>query len=235
MSYCVNCGVELAETERSCPLCDTPVVNPVSPWKEPETKPYPERMDTVMKKIDYKFGVRLASLLLILPAAVTVLCNFAVNHSLSWSLYVVGALACLFVYVLLPLLYKRQRPYLYLVSNAAASAIYVALIAWLNDGFKWYFELAVPIMALTFAATMIMAFIYRKRTVAPLHKAASTSLCIGVLTVGIETAIDLFVFEVAVFHWSLYVLIVGAVFAAAFALLQSKKDWQEEIRKRLFY
>ena len=90
-------------------------------------------------------------------------------------------------------------------------------------------------MALTFAATMIMAFIYRKRTVAPLHKAASTSLCIGILTVGIETAIDLFVFEAAVFHWSLYVLIVGAVFSAAFALLQSKKDWQEEIRKRLFY
>ena len=28
MSYCVNCGVELDHTLKSCPLCETPVINP---------------------------------------------------------------------------------------------------------------------------------------------------------------------------------------------------------------
>ena len=28
MSYCVNCGVELAPSEKNCPLCGTPVINP---------------------------------------------------------------------------------------------------------------------------------------------------------------------------------------------------------------
>lgn len=28
MSYCVNCGVELSEELRSCPLCQTPVYHP---------------------------------------------------------------------------------------------------------------------------------------------------------------------------------------------------------------
>ena len=31
MSYCVNCGVELDPTARTCPLCQTPVVNPRQP------------------------------------------------------------------------------------------------------------------------------------------------------------------------------------------------------------
>lgn len=235
MSYCVNCGVELANTEKSCPLCNTPVINPVSPWKEPEKKPYPERIDNIMKKIDFKFGVRLASLLLILPAAVTVLCNIAVNRKLDWSLYVVGALACLFVYVLLPLLFKRHRPYLFVVMNTVATSVYVAMIAWLNGGFNWYFELAAPVICITFAAAMILTFVYGKKKVAPLHKVAATSLVIGGVAVAVETAVDLFVFGKVLFHWSLYVMIVCAVFAAAFALLQSKRQWKEEIRKRLFY
>ena len=28
MSYCVNCGVELDNTVKQCPLCDTVVINP---------------------------------------------------------------------------------------------------------------------------------------------------------------------------------------------------------------
>ena len=32
MSYCVNCGVELADSERRCPLCHTEVHNPRQPY-----------------------------------------------------------------------------------------------------------------------------------------------------------------------------------------------------------
>ena len=28
MSYCVNCGVKLAKSEKKCPLCNTKVINP---------------------------------------------------------------------------------------------------------------------------------------------------------------------------------------------------------------
>ena len=39
MSYCVNCGVELAPSEKRCPLCGVEVVNPAKPWTEPEALP----------------------------------------------------------------------------------------------------------------------------------------------------------------------------------------------------
>ena len=28
MSYCVNCGVKLKQSEKVCPLCNTKVINP---------------------------------------------------------------------------------------------------------------------------------------------------------------------------------------------------------------
>ena len=28
MSYCVNCGVKLKNSEKKCPLCNTKVINP---------------------------------------------------------------------------------------------------------------------------------------------------------------------------------------------------------------
>ena len=28
MSYCVNCGVKLKQSEKFCPLCNTKVINP---------------------------------------------------------------------------------------------------------------------------------------------------------------------------------------------------------------
>ena len=41
MSYCVNCGVELDASLRECPLCHTPVINPVEAGKEFPPSPYP--------------------------------------------------------------------------------------------------------------------------------------------------------------------------------------------------
>ena len=39
MSYCVNCGVELAASERRCPLCGVEVINPREPFDENGERP----------------------------------------------------------------------------------------------------------------------------------------------------------------------------------------------------
>ena len=47
MSYCVNCGVELGPGARECPLCRTPVVNPVCPPDAAEPGFFPVRREEV--------------------------------------------------------------------------------------------------------------------------------------------------------------------------------------------
>ena len=38
--YCVNCGVELADSEKKCPLCGMPVFHPDIP-RTPAEPPFP--------------------------------------------------------------------------------------------------------------------------------------------------------------------------------------------------
>ena len=48
--YCVNCGVELDRSLRKCPLCNTPVWNPMENGQEKEkaaVSPFPEEKEAV--------------------------------------------------------------------------------------------------------------------------------------------------------------------------------------------
>ena len=56
MSYCVNCGVKLKNSEKVCPLCNTEVINP----KKEEYKPvysgtieeYKTRLEEILERND---------------------------------------------------------------------------------------------------------------------------------------------------------------------------------------
>ena len=53
MSYCVNCGVELCDSAKECPLCNTPVINPRKPGQGQGISPFPEekgQVETVKRK-----------------------------------------------------------------------------------------------------------------------------------------------------------------------------------------
>ena len=48
MSYCVNCGVELEPSLTSCPLCNTPVINPNELTEIKSRIPYPTQKEMWM-------------------------------------------------------------------------------------------------------------------------------------------------------------------------------------------
>ena len=53
MSYCVNCGVELEPSLKTCPLCNTPVINPKQLEALKVSSPYPKergQVDVVKRK-----------------------------------------------------------------------------------------------------------------------------------------------------------------------------------------
>ena len=60
MSYCVNCGVELESSLVSCPLCNTPVINPNELPYVKKPSPYPEEMGQVevVKRKDWAISDR---------------------------------------------------------------------------------------------------------------------------------------------------------------------------------
>ena len=119
MSYCVNCGVELHEAERKCPLCGTPVVNPNHPFDENAVPAYPKNVDYVTLQKERKTTALLISVILAVPASICLVCNYIISEAFTWSVYVLAALVLVWVLIVPPCIIKRSVVFWSLVLDVA--------------------------------------------------------------------------------------------------------------------
>ncbi len=147
MSYCVNCGVELDPTARACPLCQTPVVNPAQPVREDLPTPFPTERQEV-PPISPRASILLSSSILGVVSGCCGVLNLLFLHGGPWSLYVIGACAMLWVWIVLPQAISGLPVWGAILADAGSVAAYLAVIAALCDGWGWYAAIALPIMAI---------------------------------------------------------------------------------------
>ena len=234
MSYCVNCGVELAPSERRCPLCNTEVINPADPWREPSTRPYPKHMDVILRRVDRQFAAALVAIVLTLPILITLLCDLLMDGALSWSFYVFGALAMLMVWLLPPLAARRYRRMVFLGLDGLACCLYLLGICHFSGG-DWFFPLALPLTAIATASLELLVFLFRQRWGRDLlNRVALVLLVAGICAMAVELVIALYLGKLQ-FIWAPYAMISCWVLAAAARVVAKRKKFREEIAKRLFY
>ncbi|MHB1315894.1 MAG: DUF6320 domain-containing protein [Christensenellales bacterium] len=233
MSYCVNCGVELAPSEKQCPLCDTLVINPNSPWKETVQRPYSQHIERLMSQVNRRYGATLATLLLLIPIVLSVISNILFDRMISWSGYVVGACICLFVWVLVPLLNKKKRPYFFLFLDFLATLLYLGLIADITGHYEWYFPVAAPLTFDVYILAFVIVLVHRSKKIFGLYKGAVVISTMGIVTVIIETIIFLGT-NGQFYNWSIFVLIPCLMIAMIFIYIERHKKLKDEIRRRLF-
>lgn len=237
MSYCVNCGVELAPAEKKCPLCNVPVVNPIAPRPDmPIAKSYPARMETISKKIDRKYFASLASILLLIPLLVTVTVNLISGNGLTWSLYVIGALFLLFVWGAFPFFFRKIHIVLFSLIDGIVLIAYIFWIAFVSGG-DWFLPLGLPISAslVLIAFGLIALFSDKRHRVAGLSKIGAFLLALGILTVSIELILDGFFARPIIPQWSLYAFVPCVLLGLSAALLEHRRNFKEQIKKRLFF
>lgn len=235
MSYCVNCGVRLADSEKVCPLCDTEVHNPKKPWTDPPKRPYSNRVDTIVERVDRNFGVLLASLFLLIPVIVTVLSDLMTSASISWSAYVVGACAIAFIVILLPMLFKRPRPYLSVALDTFAVLLYLMLIDYFTGGSSWFLTLALPITLFTAALSALVIFVLRLKEYPNLYKASAVLSSAGVLCVALDLILKAHHSLPMLPFWSLFALAPCIVLSVMMIFVERHKTLKDKIRRRLFY
>lgn len=235
MAYCVHCGVELAPSEEKCPLCKTPVFDPNQAWREPDEKPYPDRLEVVPPHINRRYGARLASLFLLIPLAAVVIVNLAISgFRLTWSLYVLGAGACVYFWVLLPLSLSIERPYLYIAVDVCSTALYLLLIAYMTEGAGWYMGLALPLTLIFGLSGMLSVYVCRRRRMPALYRASIVLLVGAAVLAGLEAVVDLWMHGSVRLEWSIYALVPLAASGAALRIIEKKPKLKEAILKRLY-
>ena len=122
--YCIKCGVELADSERVCPLCGTRVFHPDLPCGQGEP-PYPPDGHPRHEEVS-RIGVMfVVSVCTLLPAVISVLCDWRINGRITWSGFAVGGLVLLYILAALPMWFKRPDPVIFVPVDFAAIALFL--------------------------------------------------------------------------------------------------------------
>ena len=73
--YCVKCGVELADSEKKCPLCGTPVFHPDIP-RSLADPPYPSARRIRREDVNRSGILFVLTVAALLPAILALLCAY---------------------------------------------------------------------------------------------------------------------------------------------------------------
>lgn len=135
---------------------------PDSRWTPALLPPFPTERREVPPASKAELAILVSSML----ASVAVCCgllNLVLRSGHIWSLYVIGAAAMLWVWLVPPLLLRTMHLYLRLSADVLAVALYVFLISVDLDGSAWYWHLALPIILLLGAALLFLGFMMGAR------------------------------------------------------------------------
>ncbi len=234
MSYCVNCGVELEASLRECPLCHTPVINPMEAGKDTPPSPYPTDKGQVEEVKRKDLGI-LLSVVLTATAGTCFLLNLLVfDHSL-WSLQVIGICICLFVFTF-PMVYYRKTPTaVSLLADGIAVAVYLYMISYLTPSDTWFWQLGLPIVVLIILNTEIFTFLARLVPFSLLSGALCLFIEIPLFCAALEIMIRRMLLDPIRLTWSAVVLTVCAIIDVALVTILVKKRLRNEVRRRLHF
>lgn len=229
MSYCVNCGVKLAPSEKVCPLCDTPVINPKARDEEAKSA-YPDKVDTY-RPLNVRFIVGLLWIGVAVVSVIVVLCDLLTARALSWSVFVIGGVA--YAGAILTSISLKSK-WASLLSLTCGTLLLLLLIAWRTGGMEWFAVLAAPLTVLYGAYVCFCFLIVSVRGVNGFRKWAVCFLFFALTLIGTEGAIDNFVTGKIDLFWSLYSAIPFAVIGAALLIISFNERLMNEIKKRSF-
>ena len=98
--YCINCGVKLADSEKRCPLCGTVPYHPDIVRQEGEALYPQDRYPAVHVSKAATLGA--VTILMLIPVFVTLICDLSIHARVTWSGYVAGAIALVYIAGVLP-------------------------------------------------------------------------------------------------------------------------------------
>ncbi len=235
MSYCVNCGVELEETENKCVLCGCEVTNPMKPIDKNKLRPYPDKVDEIAKKANQRFAAMILSLLFVLPAAICFFLNILYYNDIFWSAYVIGGFAFLWTCIVIPLINKKVNTMVFIFFDFIAALLYLFIIDRMLSTKSFFLGLGLPILILVWVFMELLVFLYQKGKIAGFQIPALGLVFIGLFCVGVDFILNMYLKENTIVSWSVFVLISASIVATMFFIIEKKHTIKEELLKRFHF
>lgn len=230
MAYCVNCGVKLKNDPKACPLCGTAVIMPNQPTQLSDCGGFPTRRENTEREFDRDLWVKLITVVTAAPALLMTAIDYLVGNGIDWSLYILFALALVWVWCVSPFLFKRNRFTLWLVIDTLALILFMFMVESTSKTGNWALPLATPITLAVSAVVFTLANSFRSKTVRQLQKPALLFLLLALLSLVIEFTVDIYRAGIYRPGWSILATIPLMAFAVILLILQRRQWIVEELR-----
>lgn len=229
--YCVKCGVELSDTEKQCPLCQTRVFHPDIRQEKAEDL-YPKHKYPVTAARSHLPQVLLTAVFL-LPLFIVLLCDLQFSHRITWSGYVIGALLVAYVSFILPTWFHKPNPVIFVPCSFAAAGVYLLYIDLATDG-HWFLSFALPVTAgiglIVTAVVTLMRYVRRGK----LYILGGAAIAFGVFMLLVEFLLNI-TFNIETFiGWSLYPLVTLALLGGMLIFLGIYRPARETMERKFF-
>ena len=228
--YCINCGVQLAETERKCPLCGTDPLHPAVIPK-PAQPLYPDRK---LPGAQPRSGAVNASLLILflIPMLLSFLVDLQTDGQISWFGFVAGALLLAYVVFALPLWFRRPNPIVFVPVGFAAAALYLLYIN-LATGGSWFMRFALPVTAGLGAIASALVVLLRCLRRGRLYIFGGAMIALGAFMLLIEFLL-VQSFSLPFSGWSFYPMSVLVLLGCLLLYLGINRSAREMMERKFF-
>ena len=230
--YCIKCGVELADSEKKCPLCGTVVFNP-EVARPDGAPPYPREHGPVNENVNRIGVLFIVSVLFLLPIVTVLLCDWQINRKLVWSGYAAGAVLLLYVLVVLPMWFKSPNPVIFIPVDFAAAALYLLYINFATGG-HWFLTFALPVTGTIGVLVTTVVTLLRYLSRGYLYIFGGALMAGGGLAVLIEFLLNI-TFQVhRTFIWSFYPLAAGVLLGIMLLIIAVCKPLRRSLHRKFF-
>ncbi len=202
MTICLNCGVELDDGLKICPLCG----------KDPENKAeqeqisgnYPSDVIQLEKKENRRYLWELSGIIAFSGIAVCTFLDLLTGKGLNWSLFSDVSITAVWVILTLYLFaFERIVTIVILQMIAVLTALFfIDLIA---TGREWFFPVGLPVTVAGFIAAGTVIFLYRVVHLKGLNIIASSLIALSGYCIVTEIVFDKYRNSFVDLQWSLIV------------------------------
>lgn len=230
--YCVNCGVELADSEQKCPLCFTRVYHP-DIQRESGEPLYPDNPPLQHKTVTRSGILFIVTSLFLLGMLLPLICNLNLNGKATWSGVVIGAVLLAYIIIVLPIWFSSPNPVVFVPVDYAACGLY---LLYLNIHFQggWFLTFAFPVVGIVCVITTAAVALCRYLRRGYLYIFGGTTILTGGAMLLIEFLLNL-TFD---FHtrlvWSVYPFTACFLIGLLLIIIAINPRLRQTLQKKFF-
>lgn len=229
--YCVNCGVKLADSEKSCPLCGTVVFHPDIRQPDGE-RLYPQNQMPVTQ-VNSRMAQIITTAVFLLPVLICIQCDLMIQGRITWSGYVAGALLLGYVVFVLPQWFRRPNPVVFCGCDFLAAGLYLLYINLATEG-NWFLSFAFPVTGAVGLITTALVALLRYVRRGALYILGGGALTLGAFMPVMELLLVITFPRIRFLGWSVYPLTALLLLGGTLIFLAINRRAREKMERKFF-